>query len=133
MVMMGLTRLARRPTALLVFLFSIASLAVMPTALCCQAITSAAIGEDDVCPHEGVHGEACPMHRPAPSDDDGRLSLEPCHSPDPLLAGLLTLTGAMPEHARLDAVQFVGQPLDAEESIAIDPLSVQPHAPPPRV
>ena len=79
-------------------------------------------------------GHACPMHQPKPVDQGpGCLKVGSCSTFDPLLAGLVVLTGAMPEDAALSDAEVVVSPFTPGTSVSAVSFEPQPHIPPPRV
>ena len=93
---------------MLTLAFSLLALGVVPTALCCQAM---------------AHG----------SEVEGCVKLVPCSGGDPLLAGLLTLTGALPETADFGDAELLVQPFVQDALLLASLHERQPIHPPPRV
>ncbi len=128
-------RLLKTPTVLFALAFSFASLGVLPTALCCQAVVDlSADGPDgQQCPHRGADGEACPLHQPKPTTpESGCFSLSACPNTQTLLASLVTLTGAMPEPRFELASGTQAGGLGADRPVGPLVVGDPPDAPPPR-
>ena len=120
-----------------VIVWKLAALALLPAALCCQAVMAADGGAPPACCEGGEHGAMCPMKRAAGNDDRAdtpadRPRMVGCNSLDDALVGLLGLTGFTP-----DAFEWTAgpSPLEhiAEPRYAATSLADTPSPPPPRV
>ena len=128
-------RTFRTATAAAVIAWKLATLTLLPVALCCQAVMAAA-GAAPACCAGGEHGAACPMKRAAGDGRDAdaqepRPRMVGCNSLDDALVGLLGLTGFTP-----DAFEWRTAPDPRERVTEARPaatwLAGAPSPPPPR-
>lgn len=97
-VPMRSVRTFRTGTVAAVIVWKVAALAVLPAALCCQAVMVADGAAVPACCAGGEHGAMCPMKRAPGSDRDADAPqnlprMIGCSSLDDALIGLLSLTG----------------------------------------
>ena len=135
-------RTCRYGTVAAVVAWKLAALALLPVALCCQAMMSADRAALIACSCEGgVHGAVCPMKRAARADHDGDHGdadaqangprIIGCNSLDDALVGLFGLTGFTP-----DAFEWAAGPEPRERiteaRYAAASAADAPSPPPPR-
>lgn len=119
-----------------VIAWKLAALAVLPAALCCQAVMVADDGAAvPACCEGGEHGAMCPMKKGGRTGETDPAREQPrmigCSSLDDALVGLLGLTGFTP-----DAFEWAAAPgrLEriAQSRYAAVSLVAAPSPPPPR-
>ena len=124
----------RAGTVAAVVAWKLAALALLPAALCCQAVMVADAGAVPVCCQGGEHGAMCPMKRAVAAETGGDRSesrIVACDSRDGALIGLLSLTGFTPD--AFDLAHDPG-PVDrvAEAHHSVLSFDGAPTPPPPR-
>ena len=129
-------RTFRTGTVAAVIAWKLAALAVLPVALCCQAVMVADGAAVPACCEGGEHGAMCPMKRAAGSDRDADAPenlprMIGCSSLDDALIGLLSLTGFTPDVFEWAAVPGRLERI-AELRYAAASLVGAPSPPPPR-
>lgn len=80
--------------------WKLAALALLPAALCCQAVMVADAGAVPACCQGGTHGAMCPMKQAAATEtgsDRSESRILGCNPLDDALIGLLGLTGFTPD------------------------------------
>jgi hypothetical protein len=92
----------RTGTVAAVIAWKLVALALLPAALCCQAVMAAdGTGNVPACCGGGEHGAMCPMKRAGRTDEQGAAPDVPrmigCNSLDDALVGLLNLSGFTPD------------------------------------
>lgn len=130
-------RTFRTGTVAAVIAWKLVALALLPAALCCQAMM-VADGTTGVsaCCGGGEHGAMCPMKRAGRTDEQDTARDAPrmigCNSLDDALVGLLNLTGFTP-----DAFEWTAGPAllerITETRYRTVALAGAPPPPPPRV
>ena len=130
-------RTFRTGTVAAVIAWKLVALALLPAALCCQAVM-VADGTTDVpaCCGGGGHGATCPMKRAGRTDEQDTARDAPrmigCNSLDDALVGLFNLTGFTP-----DAFEWTAGPAlferITETRYRVASLTGAPSPPPPRV
>ena len=130
-------RTFRTGTVAAVIAWKLAALALLPAALCCQAVMAADGGAPPACCEGGEHGAMCPMKRAAGNDEGAdtpadRARMVGCNSLDDALVGLLGLTGFTP-----DAFEWTAGPAPlehiTESRYDATSLADTPSPPPPRL
>ena len=132
---MRAVRTFRTGTVAAVIAWKLAALAVLPAALCCQAVMAAEGAAVPACCEGGEHGAMCPMKRGGGAEETDSTRGQPrmigCSSLDDALIGLLSLTGFTP-----DAFEWAAAPgrLEriAQPRYAAVSLVGAPSPPPPR-
>ena len=129
-------RTFRTGTVAAVIAWKLAVLALLPAALCCQAVMVADGAAVPACCEGGEHGAMCPMKRSAGSDRDADAPenlprMIGCSSLDDALIGLLSLTGFTPDVFEWTAVPGRLEHI-AELRYAAASLAGAPSPPPPR-
>ena len=132
---MRAVRTFRTGTVAAVIAWKLAALAVLPAALCCQAVMVADGAAAPACCEGGEHGAMCPMKRGDRTEETDPTRGQPrmigCSSLDDALIGLLSLTGFTP-----DAFEWAAAPgrLEriAQPRYAAVSLVGAPSPPPPR-
>jgi len=126
----------RTGTVAAVIAWKLAALALLPAALCCQAMMIADEASVPACCEGGEHGAMCPMKRDAGSDRnaDARENLPRmigCNSLDDALIGLLSLSGFTSDVFEWTAVPARLERI-AQHRYAAASLADAPSPPPPR-
>lgn len=128
-------RTFRTGTVAAVIAWKLAALALLPAALCCQAVMIADGTAVAACCEGGEHGAMCPMKR-GRTEQAGAAEDQPrmvgCNSLDDALIGLLGLTGFTPDAFELSAdpahMDRVTDIRDAAVSFADSPTPPPPRA-----
>ena len=118
-----------------VIAWKLAALALLPAALCCQAVMAADGTAAPACCEGGEHGAMCPMRHDGRTDESDAGRQQPrmlgCNSLDDALIGMVGLTGFTP-----DKFELASDPLNgvrvAETRYRVGSLAVAPSPPPPR-
>lgn len=118
-----------------VIVWKLAALALLPAALCCQAVMAADGTAVPACCEGGEHGAMCPMKHDGRTDESDAARQQPrmlgCNSLDDALIGMVGLTGFTP-----DKFELASDPLNgvrvAEIRYRAGSLAVAPSPPPPR-
>lgn len=125
----------RTGTVAAVIAWKLAALALLPVALCCQAVMAADGTAAPACCEGGEHGAMCPMKRGGPTDDTDAGQEQPrmlgCNSLDDALIGMVGLTGFTPDTFELASDALSGARV-AETRHSAGSLAVAPSPPPPR-
>ena len=131
-------RACRTGTVAAVIAWKLAALALLPVALCCQAVMSAEGTATPACCEGGEHGAMCPMKRGARTGETAAARDVPdqprmigCNSLDDALIGLVSLTGFTPDVYELTSHLSVGDRIAAIRYASAS-LSGGPSPPPPR-
>ena len=132
---MRAVRTFRTGTVAAVIAWKLAALAVLPAALCCQAVMVADGAAVPACCEGGEHGAMCPMKPGGRTEETDATRGQPrmigCSSFDDALLGLLSLTGFTP-----DALEWTVGPGRLERIVqpryAAVSLVGAPSPPPPR-
>ena len=128
-------RTFRTGTVVAVIAWKLAALALLPAALCCQAVMTANGTSVPACCEGGEHGAMCPMKRAGRTDETDARQEQPrmlgCNSLDDALIGMVGLTGFTP-----DTFELATDPLRTdwvvEVRLSAGSLVFAPTAPPPR-
>lgn len=128
-------RACRTGTVAAVIAWKLAALALLPAALCCQAMMAAEETTAHACCEGGEHGAMCPMKRAARADAKDTVPDAPrmigCNSLDDALVGLVGLTGFTPDAFELTS-HLSGSERIADVRYASASLAGGPAPPPPR-
>lgn len=136
---MGSLRNLRTGAIAGVIAWKLTALALLPAALCCQAVMDP--GAPLACCEGESHGAMCPMEKSPnraadPSDETNtdepaQARMIGCNTLDDALIGLVSLTGFTPDAFALAADPAVtGRVVPTHDAAAS--ISGDPHAPPPR-
>lgn len=132
---MRCVRTCRTGTVAAVIAWKLVALALLPAALCCQAMMVAERTTAPACCEGGEHGAMCPMKRAASADAKHAAPDAPrmigCNSLDDALIGLVGLTGFTPDTFELTS-HLSGSERIADVRYASAPLAGGPAPPPPR-
>lgn len=124
-------------TVAAVIAWKLVALALLPAALCCQAVMVADGTAMPACCEGGEHGAMCPMKRAAGNESAGAAAEDQqrmvgCKSLDDALVGLLGLAGFTPDVFELSAdpahTDRVTDIRDAAVSFARSPSPPPPRA-----
>ncbi len=125
----------RSGTVAAVIVWKLAALALLPAALCCQAVMAADGTAMPACCEGGEHGAMCPMKRGGRTDESDAGQQQPrmlgCNSLDDALIGMVGLTGFTPDKFELASDLLSGVRV-AETRHSAGSLAVAPSPPPPR-
>jgi hypothetical protein len=128
---MYIIRRLRAGTVIAVIAWKLTVLAMLPAAICCQAMAIPDGEADHACCADGHHGAACPLKTGGSETRDLR-QLQSCDSLDDALVGLLGLIGDVPETCDLTGELTVRDRL-GDGAGSVLSLGVSPNAPPPRI
>lgn len=128
-------RTLRTGTVAAVIAWKLGTLAVLPAALCCQAMMVADGAATPACCEGGEHGAMCPMKHGGHTEETDATREQPrmmgCNSLDNALLGLIGLTGLTP-----DVFEWTARPRSleriAEFRCVAASLADAPSPPPPR-
>ena len=128
-------RAFRSGTVAAVIAWKLAALALLPVALCCQAVMAADGTAVPACCEGGEHGAMCPMKRGGRADESDAGQQQPrmlgCNSLDDALIGMVGLSGFTPDTFELASDALSGARV-AETRYRAGSLAVAPSPPPPR-